>query len=164
MALGAIIAVVLAYRAYRAQIKQSQVELWRSLSKEFDHDLIEVRSRCVDEFRKWEGKGGKMEGVFDAAQPIMDFFESVAYLIKEDLIPNELAKHTWQYYFSGYFIATERFIRTDQSDDPTFYEDVRWLYDKKWGADRTISKKELRVFFNAETEVVRSHGKKVRGF
>ncbi len=128
----------------KEQIAQSKMETWRSISDEFDHKLASRRATCGTGY----GVNGNLSML--ACQPIMDFFETLGYLVKNSLINEKLACHSFHYYFSGYFKTVEEVLRNERMSNEKFYEDVFFLHDK-WGADPSLkSTEDLQEFFETE--------------
>ena len=131
------------------------------MSKEFDHDMAEARGRCglhyiicVEASDKAQDNmtsvpdGAKLE--MTIFQPVMDYFDTLGYLLRNSLVEEQLTRETFRYYFAGYFMATESFLREKQKGDPTFYENVFFL-NKAWGKDPSLnSTRDLEIFFKGE--------------
>ena len=145
-AIGAIIAAIYSCKMFRAQTKQMQTDLWRSITQEFDHDCNRARSKCGELFLST----GKLN--MEASLPILDFFETLGYLVRNSLIDEKLTHDTFCYHFAGYFMTTLPLIRKDKKDDPKFYTEIIYLHSK-WGDEPSlITDDDLRTFFKEETE------------
>jgi hypothetical protein len=151
LAIGAAVAAVVAIQAYKAQLEQSRITLWRSLCEEWDYKMRTARGAAVGEYSNHKDKK-----LHSTAQRMMDYFETLAYLVRNNYIPNELANHTWSYYFAGYFKAAHEFVNEQRLDDESFYKDIVWLA-KFWGKDESIEKPDgLYIFFNEEMNNISS--------
>jgi hypothetical protein len=108
--------------ALHRQTVQSKMELWNSLRREFDHDLKKERKACGSAFER---------GEIDKQYPnVMDFFETVGFLVRTERIDKDLFEKTWWYYFAGYFQATEQLLNEDRAKDKGSYADVFYLARK----------------------------------
>jgi hypothetical protein len=140
--LGAML--ISAYAVY-VNVQQSRVDIWQKLTNEFDHDLKAERIAC--------GKAYLNHHLDEKYQPVMDFFETIGELVRENHINRELAYNTFSYYFSGYYDATEQWLKEDNARDPTIYSDVLYLH-KLWGAEPLLKTPEdLDNFFKDEANI-----------
>lgn len=128
---GAFRAANAAAETVEEQKGQDQVTLWRSLSDEFDYKMKPWRYACGLEF-----KGVRF--LLATYEPIMDFFETVAYLVRHNRLPT-LTKHTFWHHFDAYYRACEESLLADNqhSGDPSIYEDCIWLH-ATWGSDASL--------------------------
>ena len=147
MAIGAIIAALMAIKAFNAQVNQSRVALWRSLCEEWDHKLLKARVACV----KARIQAPRAELV-ERYPRVMNFFESLAYLVRRKEIPEELAMHTFAYYFFGYFRWTLRYTKVDHEKDKKTWEDVFWLYVRWQKID--LTNEQFSEFMGSEEHLL----------
>ncbi|MEQ1917806.1 MAG: hypothetical protein ABL955_01290 [Elusimicrobiota bacterium] len=139
---AAIGAAGLAFIAFKSQISQSKADLWRSLSQEFDHTLGPTRHLCGLAFR---GNGELDSGT---AQKVLDFFETVGFLVRNGQIDATLAEHTFAHYFARYYKACENSIK--EEPNPSTYADVKDLA-RRWKAHiARAPDSELKEFFDLE--------------
>jgi len=127
---------------FRRQSKESEMQLWSSMRREFDYELKKDRRACGEAYAS--GKLG------DHYSRIMDYFETLGFLVRTGRVDAELFDDTWGYYFSGYFQATKTYMEKDRKDDPRTYDDVFYLA-RRFSADPSLKKPEdLKVFFEDE--------------
>lgn len=150
---GAIGAIIISILTYRSQIEQSKTALWRSLSQEFDHDLAAARSRS--------GMAHHLNGRLDieAAQGVLDFFETIAYLVLNYQLDEALAKHTFGFYFGRYYYACQAAIEEEWKRNPLVYADIRLLAVKWRDCVNRVTPAELPDFFEAESIIPQPGGK-----
>jgi len=152
-AVAAVVAVFFSWKAVNDQIKQSRTTLWRSLDEEFNGESRRAQRRGVAEYWiKHMTADSKMESKRDKHFEsriihILDFFETVSFLVNQGVLDSSLAHHTFWYVISGYFHAGRTFIEASVKEDPTFYADLCGLM-KKWTTDPDA--KDLPTFFSAE--------------
>lgn len=61
------------------------------------------------------------------AEPILDFFETVALLLRRGALDREIVKHTFFYWIDNYYEATEPFIVERQRTSPLIWKDLTAL-------------------------------------
>jgi outer membrane translocation and assembly module TamA len=137
----------LVFTAYsvRSERRESEMQLWVNLRQEFNYSLVKERIAC--------GKAYK-DGTLDLEYSrVMDFFETVGFLVQSGRMRDDLFKETWGYYFSGYFQATKGFLQQDRAIDKTSYEGVFYL-ENHFGPDPTLrTPADLRSFFDDEQHI-----------
>jgi hypothetical protein len=117
-----IVSLLLSANALHRQTVQSKMDLWNSLRREFDHDLKNERRACGVAFEN---------GEFDKEYVnVMDFFETVGFLVRTGRLDDDLFENTWSYDFAAYFKASEDLLNKDKEEDPTSYSDVFYLARK----------------------------------
>jgi hypothetical protein len=64
-----------------------------------------------------------LAGQFLEAEPILDFFETMALLLRRKALDKEMVWHTFSYWIDHYYEATKNYIQKRQKDDPFVWED-----------------------------------------
>jgi hypothetical protein len=137
-----VISLIFAGLAFHRQTVESELQLWNSLRREFDRDMKKERKACGAAFEK-----GDLQAQYG---PVMDFFETIGFLVHTGRIHDDLFDNTWGYYFSGYFQATKPFMVMERKRDPSTYEEVFWL-SRRYPADRSlVTPDDLKAFFEDE--------------
>ncbi len=102
-------------------------------------------------------------GEFLEAEPILDFFETMALLVRRGALDTEMVKHTFFYWIDRYYSATIEQIELRQATDPliwrdltTFVERLRHLNEKQLQhPPAPLTKDSIQAFFIEEqTEAV----------
>lgn len=146
---SAALAVNESVKARTQQREQDKVSLWRSLTKEFDNEMQSKRSACGKEVKS----GGSSPMLRASYGAVMDYFETVAFLMREGRIPEKLTEHTFWHSFDAYFRASKVSIEAERVQDNSIYEDVFWLHNR-WGSDPSLNEgKDLKEFFEDEANL-----------
>ena len=61
------------------------------------------------------------------AEPILDFFETMALLLRRGALDKEIVRHTFFYWIDRYYQATEERITARQKIDPLVWKDLTGL-------------------------------------
>ena len=61
------------------------------------------------------------------AEPILDFFETMALLLRRGALDEELVAHTFFYWINHYYAACEQFIALRQKKNPLVWKDLTKL-------------------------------------
>jgi hypothetical protein len=161
-----LVGVMVAYLALRRQILSSKetldalkmqielsnkslnINLTLELEKRFNDDKFrELRKKAHESIRNKK---------FDAVDEVLDFFETVALLVKRNAVDEEIVWHTFFWWIRGYWVTTENYILEKQEKEPSVWEDLRNLYNKLVAIEKdknpTFSEKltedELDEFLN----------------
>ncbi len=95
----------------------------------------------------------------NSAETLMDFFEMLGHLVRRKLVDQKLAQNNFSIAVLCYWTGLEPFvskIRNKYNNDPTIYEEAKWLYDfmlrKEHQRDPNyqISQSFLKSFFQSE--------------
>lgn len=70
------------------------------------------------------------------AEPILDFFETMALLLRRGALDKEIVKHTFFYWIDHYYEATKSFIAERQQSSPLVWKDLTTLVEKLRAAQR----------------------------
>jgi hypothetical protein len=139
---ASLIALCFTWLSYRQAAKESQLQLWNALRHEFDREMLKERRAA--------GRAYGTPEFQQAYQPVMDFFETLGFLVRTRRLDADLFDDTWGFYFSGYFQGAQVFMDADRKQDSRTYGDV---YDlaRKFGHDPTLqSPVDLKRFYDAE--------------
>ena len=131
--------------ALRHQSRESELQLWNSLRREFDHEMKKERRACGEAYPE-----GKLAGQYSN---VMNFFDTLGFLVRTKRLDEDLFGDTWGYYFSGYFQASKDFILKDRKEDPRSWDNVFYLA-RRFSADPSLKKPEdLKAFFEDEKKL-----------
>ena len=84
------------------------------------------------------------------AEPILDFFETMALLLRRGALDKEIVKHTFFYWIDNYYEATRRFIAERQRTRPVVWKDLTTLVGKL----RTIHREQVTTYHPPTSEQV----------
>jgi hypothetical protein len=118
-AVGTTIALsAFAYQVHRARFNQS-VDLLFRLENDFfgPAKRIQRAKACRD-----LAAGKTLE-----AEPILDFFETMALLQRRGALDAEIVRHTFFYWIDRYYQALEPVILERQRRDPLVWKDLAFL-------------------------------------
>ena len=121
-ACGTIIALsAFAYQVHRARFNQSVDLLFR-----LENDFFGSASK-----RLQRAKAGRDLAAGDPteAEPILDFFETMALLLKRGALDKEMVWHTFYYWIEHYYSAMEPYIGERQKSEPLVWKDLKSLVD-----------------------------------
>lgn len=119
---GTIIALsAFAYQVHRARFNQS-VDLLFKLENDFfgPPKRLQRAKACRD-----LAAGNTLE-----AEPILDFFETMALLLRRGALDEEMVFHTFFYWLSHYYQALEPTILERQKTEPLVWKDLTALFTK----------------------------------
>lgn len=124
------------------QSRESELQLWNSLRKEFDYELKQERRVCAQAYS--EGR------LSEQYSNVMNFFDTIGFLVRTGRLDKELVDDTWGYEFTGYFRATKEFMLEDRKKDPRSWDDVFYLM-QRLSVDPTLrTPDDLKAFFEDE--------------
>ena len=131
-AAGTIISLsAFAYQIHRARFNQSVDLLFR-----LENDFFGTSKRA----QRAKAARDLLQGKPLEAEPILDFFETMALLLRRKALDAEMVAHTFSYWIENYYAAMEPYIVDRQSRDPLVWEDlpglvrtVRSLKEKRLG-------------------------------
>jgi hypothetical protein len=116
---GTIIALsAFAYQVYRARFNQSVDLLFRLENDFFGPAKKTQRATACRELSA---------GISVEAEPILDFFETMALLLKRGALDEEMVWHTFYYWISHYYQALAPYISEKQNADPLVWQDFSTL-------------------------------------
>jgi hypothetical protein len=116
---GVIIAfAAFAWQVHRARFSQS-VDLLFRLENDFfgPAKRLQRAKACRD-----LAQGNTLE-----AEPILDFFETMALLLRRGALDEEMVRHTFFYWINHYYQALEATILERQRKDPQVWSDLSAL-------------------------------------
>ena len=138
-----------AYQIHRARFNQSVDLLFR-----LENDFFGAAKRAQRALAARDlSQGQPLE-----AEPILDFFETMALLLRRKALDPEMVAHTFAYWIENYYAAMEPYIAERQTRDPLVWEDlnglvrtVRSLKEKRLGKPSpTISAEQTSAFLAEE--------------
>ena len=117
---GTIVALVaFTYQVHRARFNQSVDLLFR-----LEGDFF---SSAAKKLQRAKAARDLAAGEPAEAEPILDFFETMALLLKRGALDEEMVWHTFFYWIDLYYAAAEPYIRARQARDPLFWKDLDGL-------------------------------------
>ncbi len=131
---------------------QNRVDLAFNLERQFDADYKQDRGDCARAFLYGGERTGKKKkkGLADAPwSEVMDFFDSLGYLVDRGAVDEEIARYYLAYELDGYFQATQNLMRAEQRKNPRRYRNVFPLY-QRWHED--APRADLTSFFEDELD------------
>jgi hypothetical protein len=118
-AVGTTVALsAFAYQVHRARFNQSVDLLFRLENDFFGPSKRLQRAKACHEL----AVGKTLE-----AEPILDFFETIALLLRRGALDAEMVRHTFFYWIDRYYQALEPVILERQRKDPLVWKDLTAL-------------------------------------
>ena len=116
---GTILAVAaFAWQVHRARFNQS-IDLLFRLEADFFGPAKKLQRVKASRYL--------LNGQFLEAEPILDFFETMALLLRRGALDKEIVWHTFFYWIDRYYEASKDFIATRQRVDPLVWKDLTAL-------------------------------------
>jgi hypothetical protein len=149
-AAGTVIALsAFIYQVRRARFNQS-VDLLFKMESKFFREMKEERAIACRDLEA---------GIPLEAEPILDFFETMALLLRRGALDTEMVWHTFSYWIEGYNAALAFHIPSRQQHDPTIWQDfphlvrkMRSMQEKRSGQKATPMTDEQVLNFLAEEQ------------
>jgi hypothetical protein len=148
----ASLALWVSVRSLDGLAARTRVETALSLQRQFDVEYKLDRAECARAFlygdtRRRKKKGAGLEGApYDG---VMDFFDTLGYLVDRSAVDEEMAKRYFAPSLDGYFDATKALLLKDQKKWPRRYERVFWL-ERRWHEEGP--RPNLTEFFEDELD------------
>jgi hypothetical protein len=121
-ALGVVISMsALWWQVRRARFNQSIDLLFR-----LEGDFFGAAKRA----QRVKAAAGLLEGQPLEAEPILDFFETMALLLRRGALDEEIVWHTFFYWIDHYYEACRDAIAARQNQDPLVWRDLAELISK----------------------------------
>jgi hypothetical protein len=118
-AAGVIISLsAFAYQVHRARFNQSVDLLFRLENDFFGAAKRNQRANAAREL----AEGRPLE-----AEPILDFFETMALLLRRKALDAEMVWHTFYYWIDNYYEVLRPYIEERQSREPLVWQDLPGL-------------------------------------
>ena len=114
--------IAFAYQVWRARFNQS-VDLLFKLEADFFGSNAKKIQRAKAAF-------GLVAGHPIEAEPILDFFETMALLLTRGALDEEMVWHTFFYWIDHYYAALEPYIQSRQKQDPLVWNDLADLVQR----------------------------------
>ncbi len=102
------------WQVWRARFNQS-IDLLFRLENDFFGSARKVQ--------RVKAAGDLLAGSSLEAEPILDFFETMALLLRKGALDKEMVWHTFFYWIDRYYQATEGAIAARQKIDPLVWKD-----------------------------------------
>jgi hypothetical protein len=116
---GTIIALsAFAYQVHRARFNQSVDLLFR-----LENDFFGPRKQA----QRAKAAQGILNGDAIEAEPILDFFETMALLLRRKALDPEMVWHTFYYWIDHYYEALASYIADRRQRDPLTWKDFSAL-------------------------------------
>jgi hypothetical protein len=113
---GTILAfVAFAWQVHRARFNQSIDLLFR-----LENDFFGPAKKL----QRVKAASGLLAGQSLEAEPILDFFETMALLLRRGALDKEIVWHTFFYWIDHYYEATKDAIELRQTADPLVWNDL----------------------------------------
>ena len=71
-----------------------------------------------------------MKSNFKEAEDVFDFFETIGLLLRKGALDKEMVWNTFFYWIHRYWITGSEYIADQQRDDPTTWEDFKYLHEQ----------------------------------
>lgn len=126
--------IIVALSAFVWQIRRARFNQSVDLLFRLENDFFGAPKRA----QRVTAARNLLAGQFLEAEPILDFFETMALLQRRKALDEEMVWHTFSYWIDRYYEATKDYIQIRQKDDPFVWEDfvafVRML--RKYQSER----------------------------
>jgi hypothetical protein len=144
---GLIISLWFSWRGHRRSRFALGVDVLLKQEDRFNNgaDMLRARPLAAEALLRHEYN--------DCVDDVLDFFETIAILTRKGAIDEDLVWHTFFYWIEGYYQAAERYIRTEQREWPTTWEDLTWLYKKLCKIERRKEKCSDEDIINSDDEL-----------
>ena len=114
--IGVLLALIaFVYQVWRARLNQSIDLLFRLENDFFGTAKKAQRAKACREMQR---------GDFLEAEPILDFFETMALLLRRGALDEEMVWHTFFYWIDHYYAAASAYIADRQRTDPLVWKDL----------------------------------------
>jgi hypothetical protein len=107
--------------------------LWQVHRARFNQS-IDLLFRLENDFFGSAKKAQRVKASYDLlnsqsleAEPILDFFETMALLLRRGALDKEIVWHTFFYWIDHYYEASKNFIAARQKEDPLVWKDLTAL-------------------------------------
>lgn len=125
------------------------MQLWHSLRQEFDHTLKSERRACGLAFEKG--------GLDSQYENMMNFFDTLGFLVRTRRLDDDVFAESWSYYFVGYFKACKPLMdkdrATDQESRIKVWQDVYDLAREYHDDPFLQTSQDLKDFFEDERDL-----------
>ena len=111
--------IIVALSAFVWQIRRARFDQSVDLLFRLEHDFFGASKKV----QRAKAANDLLAGKFPEAEPILDFFETMALLQRRKALDKEMAWHTFSYWIDRYYEATKDYIQMRQKDDPFVWKD-----------------------------------------
>ncbi len=123
LTLASLIVAILAlwFQILKSNFSMS-VDLILKLDGNFNHDSFKKLRRIAAK--------NIIKNNFKEAEDVFDFFETIGLLLRKGALDKEMVWNTFFYWIHHYWIAGSEYITLEQRDDPTTWEDFKYLHEQ----------------------------------
>lgn len=147
-ALAAALAVVYQTYIYRFSLG---VDLTLKLDERFEGKEFQGKRAKAARALRQENRSIKAD-----AEDVLDFFETLGFLVRRKALDKELVWNTFFYVFYGYCLYAKSHIEAQTEKYPPRYNDLRWLKPRLVDVEEcnngTLDETEWSEFLNEEEE------------
>jgi len=104
--------------------------IWQMQRARFNHS-VDLLFRLESDFfgaakkvQRVKASRDLQQGKVLEAEPILDFFETMALLLRRGALDTEIVCHTFFYWIDNYYEACKGFIEERQATDPLVWKDL----------------------------------------
>jgi hypothetical protein len=142
--------IAFSYQVHRARFNQS-VDLLFRLEADF-FGPAKIKQRALAAKSNLEDPTNFLE-----MEDILDFFETLAMLVRKRALDPYMVWHTFDYWIERYYTIAKPHIRARQQQEPGVWEDLSWLMprleklqSKRGSSSATLSPQMLSAFLAEE--------------
>ena len=139
-----------AYQVHRARFNQSVDLLFRLENDFFGPAKRLQRAKACRDLER---------GIPLESEPILDFFETMALLLRRGALDAEMVWHTFFYWINNYYEILRPYIAERQLRDPLVWQDfgslvdtVRGIQQRRLGRELPLLTEESKAAFLAEEQ------------
>ncbi len=117
--------IIVALSAFIWQIRRARFNQSIDLVFRLENDFFGPAKRL----QRVKASRDLLSGNTLEAEPILDFFETMALLLRRGALDKEIVRHTFFYWIDRYYQATEVTIAARQGIDPLVWKDLTGLVE-----------------------------------
>ena len=114
------VSVLLAVSAFMWQIHRARFNQSVDLLFRLENDFFGAAKKS----QRVKASRDLQQGKVLEAEPILDFFETMALLLRRGALDTEIVCHTFFYWIDNYYEACKGFIEERQVTDPLVWKDL----------------------------------------
>ena len=112
--------IIIALSAFIWQVRRARFNQSIDLLFRLENDFFGPAKKL----QRVKASRGLLSGHALEAEPLLDFFETMALLLRRGALDKEIVWHTFFYWIDSYFEATKVFIADRQKVDPLVWKDL----------------------------------------
>jgi len=120
------VSVVLAVSAFMWQIHRARFNQSVDLLFRLENDFFGPAKKL----QRVKASRDLLQGKVLEAEPILDFFETMALLLRRGALDTEIVWHTFFHWVDNYYEASKGFIEARQATDPLVWSDLPSFVEK----------------------------------